>query len=55
MQTAPLLARAIALQIELAAVLIVSETERGAASLPRENLEELERRAGRAASIALSG
>ncbi len=54
MQTAPLLARAIDLQIELAVVLIVSETER-AASLPRDALEELERRAGRAASIALSG
>lgn len=55
MQTAPLLARAITLGIELAAVLIVSETERGAASLARETLEELERRAGRAASAALSG
>jgi uridine phosphorylase len=55
MQTAPLLARAITLQIELAAVLIVSETERGAASLPKEALEELERRAGKAASFALSG
>lgn len=55
MQTAPLLARAIALQIELAVVLIVSETERGSASLPKETLEELERRAGRAASAALSG
>lgn len=55
MQTAPLLARAIALRIELAVVLIVSETERGAASLPKEALEELERRAGRAASAALSG
>jgi uridine phosphorylase len=55
MQTAPLLARAIALRIELAVVLIVSEAERGAASLPKESLEELERRAGRAASVALSG
>jgi uridine phosphorylase len=55
MQTAPLLARAITLQIELAAMLIVSETEHSAASLPRETLEELERRAGRAASLALSG
>jgi uridine phosphorylase len=55
MQTAPLIARAIALQIELAAVLIVSETERGTVSLPREALEGLERRAGRAASFALSG
>lgn len=55
MQTAPLLARAIALRIELAVTLIVSETEHGAASLPKEMLEELERRAGRAASLALSG
>ena len=55
MQTAPLLVRAITLQIELAVVLIISEMERDAASLPRETLEELERRAGRAASAALSG
>jgi uridine phosphorylase len=55
MQTAPLLARAIALQIDLAVVLIVSETEGGAASLPKDALEELERRAGRAASAVLSG
>jgi uridine phosphorylase len=55
MQTAPLLARATGLQIELAAVLIVSEVEGGSASLEKEVLEELERRAGRAASAALSG
>jgi uridine phosphorylase len=55
MQTAPLLARASSLQIELAAVLIVSELEGGTASLAKENLEELERRAGRAASAVLSG
>lgn len=54
MQTAPLLARATSLQIELAAVLIVSETGSGAATLEKEALEELERRAGRAASAALS-
>lgn len=55
MQTAPLLARAITLQIELAVVLIISEKEHGAVSLPKEPLEELERRAGGAASAALSG
>jgi uridine phosphorylase len=55
MQTAPLLARANSLQIELAAVLIVSELNGGAASLAKETLEELERRAGRAASAVLSG
>jgi uridine phosphorylase len=54
MQTAPLLARATGLGIELAAVLIVSEVERGSSSLEKEVLEELERRAGRAASAALS-
>ncbi len=55
MQTAPLLARAASLQIELAALLIVSEAERGAASLAKETLEELERKAGRAAAGLLSG
>lgn len=55
MQTAPLLARAAGLRIELAAVLIVSEVERGSASLEKDALEERERRAGRAASAALSG
>jgi uridine phosphorylase len=55
MQTAPLLARAGSLRIELAAVLIVSEVERGKASLVREALEDQERRAGRAASATLSG
>jgi uridine phosphorylase len=55
MQTAPLLARADSLQIELAAVLIVSELERGKASLSKEALAELERGAGRAASAVLSG
>ncbi len=55
MQTAPLLVRAGSLGIELAAVLIVSEAMRGKASLAKENLEELERRAGRAAGAALSG
>src|SRR4051812_29714373 len=55
MQTAPLLARAHSLGIELAAVLIVGEAERGAASLATDVLKELERRAGGAASAALSG
>lgn len=55
MQTAPLLARAISLQVKLAAVLIVSELGRGAASLEKESLEELERRAGGVAAAALSG
>jgi uridine phosphorylase len=55
MQTAPLLARAASLGIELAAVLIVSEEERSSTSLEKEVLEELERRAGRAASAVLSG
>lgn len=54
MQTAPLLARATSLQIELAAVLIVSEVAGGAASLEKETLEELERRTGRAVSAVLS-
>jgi hypothetical protein len=54
MQTAPLLARARSLRIELAAVLIVREAKGGAASLAKESLEELERGAGRAASAALS-
>jgi Phosphorylase superfamily len=54
MQTAPLLARAGALPIELAAVLIVSEVERGATILEKEPLEGLERRAGTAAAGALS-
>lgn len=55
MQTAPLFARAASLRVELAAVLIVSEVERGAANLPKETLEEHERQAGRAVSAALSG
>jgi uridine phosphorylase len=55
MQTAPLLARAPSLGVGLAAVLIVSEAEGGEASLAKETLEDLERRAGRAASAVLSG
>lgn len=55
MQTAALLARSTSLQIELAALLIVGEAERGVASLAKEALEELERKAGRAAATVLSG
>jgi uridine phosphorylase len=55
MQTAPLLARAASLQIELAAVLIVNETVGDAASLEKEALENLERRAGGAVAAVLSG
>lgn len=55
MQTAPLLARATSLKIELAAILIVSEIEPGERHLAKEALEERERRAGRAASAVLSG
>lgn len=54
MQTAPLLARAASLRIPLAAVLIVSERAHGETSLAREALAELERRAGRVVSAALS-
>jgi purine-nucleoside phosphorylase len=54
MQTAPLLARATALKIGLAALLIVSEGEDGG-RLDREDLEQLEKRAGRAAAAILSG
>jgi uridine phosphorylase len=53
MQTASLLARAASLQVELAAVLVVSESQ-GGGTLEKEKLEELERRAGSAASAALS-
>jgi uridine phosphorylase len=55
MQTAPLLARAAFLQIELAVVLIVGEAECGTERLAKEPLEELERKAGRAAAAVLSG
>jgi uridine phosphorylase len=54
MQTAPLLARAASLEIKLTGLLIVVETA-GAVSLATEPLEELERKAGRAAAAALSG
>ena len=54
MQTAPLLARARALEIAAAAVLIVTERS-GSDSLGEETLKNAERRAGRAASVVLSG
>jgi purine-nucleoside phosphorylase len=55
MQTAPLIARATSLQIELAALLIVNEAKVGTATLRKDELEELERRAGKVASAVLSG
>jgi hypothetical protein len=53
MQTAPLLARARALGVRVAALLIVSEAA-GGETLARDDLERAERRAGRAASQVLS-
>src|SRR3954468_21530157 len=55
MQTAPLFARAAPLQVKLAALLIVGEAARGASSLAKASLEDLERRAGSAAAAVLSG
>jgi uridine phosphorylase len=54
MQTAPLLARARLLGIVATAVLIVAETAGGEEMLGKEALELAEKRAGRAASSALS-
>lgn len=54
MQTAPLLARARSLGIEAAAILIVTELPAGGMALEKEALELAEKRAGRAASTALS-
>ncbi len=54
MQTAPLLARADELGVELAALLIVAERGDGE-RLDKERLEDVERRAGRIAAAALSG
>lgn len=53
MQTVALLARAASLDVALAAVLIVSE-QQGGGTLEKEDLEGLERRAGRAAAAILS-
>jgi uridine phosphorylase len=55
MQTAPLLARARALGVEAAAVLIVGEIAEAEDRLEADSLEAAEKRAGRAASAALSG
>jgi uridine phosphorylase len=55
MQTAPLLARGRMLKVEVAAVLIVAEGGSGEREVEKDELEELERRAGRAASAVLSG
>jgi uridine phosphorylase len=54
MQTAAILARADTLRIEAAALLIVVEDVGHAKQLKQEELEELERRAGRVAGAALS-
>ncbi len=54
LQTAGLFARARELGVELAALLIVAETSTGE-PIERERLEQLERRAGRVATVALSG
>jgi len=53
MQTAPLLARAQKLQIPVAALLIVTETAAGEL-LDKEQLEKIEKAAGRAAAAVLS-
>jgi uridine phosphorylase len=53
MQTAPLLARARALQVEVAALLIVTEARNGEA-LDDDALEQAEKRAGRLALAGLS-
>jgi uridine phosphorylase len=54
MQSAPLLARAGALDVEAAAVLIVSETT-GGGDIGADEIERAEKLAGRAASAVLSG
>jgi uridine phosphorylase len=54
MQTAPLLARAASLEIEVAAVLIAAEIAGGETVLEQESLESSEKRAGRAAFAVLS-
>lgn len=55
MQTASLLARARALGVEGAAILIVAEIAADGKSLEKDALESAEKRAGRAAATALSG
>jgi len=54
MQTAPLLARARALEIEVAALLIVAAA-RNEEALDKDALEQAEKRAGRLALAGLSG
>jgi uridine phosphorylase len=54
MQTAALFARAASLEVALAAVLIVSGQQGDEAALDKEELEELERQAGRAVATILS-
>jgi uridine phosphorylase len=54
MQTAPLLAKARSLGVEVAALLIVSERAAGAGALEKDALEDLERQAGRVAAAVLS-
>ena len=54
MQTAPLLGRAHSLGIAAAAILIVTEKSGSENALEKEALEPAEKRAGRAASTALS-
>ena len=54
MQTAPLLAHAPGLGVAVAVVLIAGECAGSGLSLAKEDLEELERRAGRAAAAVLS-
>ncbi len=54
MQTAPLLARARSLEIEVAALLIVAEIADGEKRLDKDALEQAEKRAGRIAAGSLS-
>jgi uridine phosphorylase len=54
MQTAPLLARALSLGIEAAAILIVTATVGDDRTLEKDALEPAEKRAGRAVSAVLS-
>jgi uridine phosphorylase len=54
MQTAPLLAQARALEIAIATILIVTELAGRSPTLTKEELEERERLAGRAAAAVLS-
>jgi uridine phosphorylase len=54
MQTAPLLGQANALGVEAAAVLIVTEGEAEGGHIENQDLEKLEKRAGRGSVVALS-